>query len=131
MTLLTFYEKDDEIVTIEMMEGQLRIKDQVREYIDRGDALQSYCYMDFFLETYDGKLLPAKTSTQGRTRNTRIPYRDNCGRSGRCRILRSPGHETMPYIPGPWFPKRGADGQGGLYEASILALLKPCDHCEN
>lgn len=117
--------KSDDIVTIEMIGGQLQIKDQVREYMDRGDALLSWSYMDFVLDTYDGKMLPEKTSTQGRSRNMRVPYRDNTGRSGRCRILRSPGHETMPYIPGPWLPKRKEDDQGGLYEACILALLKP------
>ena len=61
----------------------------------------------------------------GRTTNVRIPYRAGCHRTGHCRIMRTAGHETMPYFAGPWFPKRDADNMNGLFEASMLALFKP------
>ncbi len=30
----------------------------------------------------------------------------------------------MPYFPGPWFAKRDKENINGLFEASMLALLK-------
>ena len=108
-----------------MVKGRLEIKDQAREYIDRGDALESWSYLDYFLGTYDGLVLKERESRRGRTPNTRVPYREGANRNGHCRIIRSVGHETMPYFPGEWFPKKVEDEQNGLFEAYMLALLKP------
>lgn len=113
----------NEYVTIEAIEGRLQVHDQVREYMDRGEPLRQWNYLDFFLGTYDGKRLKERTTPRGRTPNTRVPYKANCNRDKRCRIIRSAGHETMPYFPGQWFPKRDRDGV--LFQASMLALLKP------
>ena len=66
-----------------------------------------------------------KDSTRGRKPNMRVPYRDGCGRDTRCRIIKSPGHETMPFFPGQWFPKQDLEDENGLFKASMLALLKP------
>ena len=44
----------EETVTLEMVQGQLRIKDRAREYIDRGDQLENWSFLNFFLDTYDG-----------------------------------------------------------------------------
>lgn len=101
------------------------MKDQLKEYIDRGDALENWSYLDFFLGTYEGKTLPERTSARGRPASCRIPYRDGSGREGRCRIIRTSDHETMPYFPGPWFPKRDPCNEDGLFEACMLTLLKP------
>ena len=102
------------------------MKDQVREYIDRGDALENWSYLDYFLGMYDGYVLKERgSSRRGRTPNTRVPYREGANRDGHCRIIRSPGHETMPYFPGEWFPKRIEQDDNGLFEAYMLALLKP------
>lgn len=110
---------------LEKVEGRFLLKDQCREYIDRGDALEDWSYLDYFLGTYDGKILKDRVSSCGRPANMRVPYRDNGTRPGRCRVLRSPGHETMPYFPGQWFPKRDDDEENSLFHASMLALLKP------
>ena len=112
-------------VNVSMVEGNLRVKDQLAEYIDRGDALENWSYLDFFLGTYDGKCLPERTSARGRPASTRVPYRPGSGRDGCCRIVRASDHETMPYFPGPWFPKRDPDNENGLFEACMLTLLKP------
>lgn len=37
----------------------------------------------------------------------------------------------MPYIPGPWLPKKSENVEGGLYETCILALLKPWHSLQN
>ena len=115
----------EELVTLEMVEGQIQIKDRAREYIDRGDQLENWSFLNFFLETYDGTPAKDNDNARGRRPNTGIPYRDGTGRNGHCRIIRSPGHETMPYFPGQWFPKQDAEDCNGMFEASMLALLKP------
>ena len=93
--------------------------------MDRGHALQNMCYLDFFLNTYDGKCSTRPEGTRGHVPNTRVPYLEGSNRDGRCRIVRSLGHETMPYFPGQWFPRQEEDGKDGLFEAAMLALLKP------
>lgn len=108
-----------------MVNGHVQLKDQMRDYINRGNALEEWSYLDFFLGTYDGKIREQNTSARGRTANTRVPYLENCGRDGHARIIRSAGHETMPYFPGSWFAKRDPENVNGLFEASMLALLKP------
>lgn len=108
-----------------MVQGKLQIKDQAREYIDRGDALESWSYLDYFLGTYDGFVLKEQHSQCGRNPSTRVPYREGTNRDGHCRIIRSAGHETMPYFPGEWFPKKVNEDHNGLFEAYMLALLKP------
>ena len=108
-----------------MVEGKLQVKDQIKEYIDRGEALENWSYLDFFLGTYEGKTLPERTSARGRPPSSRVPYRDGSGREGRCRIVRASNHETMPYFPGPWFPKRDPCNENGIFEACMLTLFKP------
>jgi hypothetical protein len=103
------------------------MKDQVREYIDRGDALEHCSYLHYFLDTYDAppSRQRRRSTGVGRPLNKRIPYREGSNRQSHCRIVRSPGHETMPYFPGQWFPKKDDENTNGLFEASMLALLKP------
>ncbi len=108
-----------------MVEGQLMVKDQVREYVDRRDALENWSYLDYFLGMYDGKTLKDRTGPRGCKANTRVPYRENRNRNGHCRVIRPDGHETMPYFPGKWFPKKDNDDVNGIFEALMLALLKP------
>ena len=107
------------MINVEIVEGKLRVKDQVREYMDRGDALESCSYLDYFLNTYDGKPSKEKTSTYGRRPNVRVPYRDGSDRQGRCRIIKAAGHETMPYFPGQWFAKRDK-------KMATVCLKHPC-----
>ena len=113
------------MVTLEMVHGQLQIVDRAREYIDRGDLLEDWSFLSFFLDSYDGFPVKQSDNLRGRRPNTRIAYREGTGRDGHCRVIRSPGHETMPYFPGQWFPKKNPDDCNGIFEASMLALLKP------
>jgi hypothetical protein len=108
-----------------MVDGHVQLKDQVRDYAHRGDALKEWSYLDFFLGSYDGKVLKEQSTPRGRIPNKRVPYQDNCGRDGHARIIRTSGHETMPYFPGRWFARRDPENVNGLFEASMLALLKP------
>jgi hypothetical protein len=36
-----------------MVEGQLQVQDQICKYMDQGDALQNWSFLNFFLGTYD------------------------------------------------------------------------------
>ena len=108
-----------------MVDGQLRTKDQIHDYIDRGNPLELWSYFDYVLETYDGKMLSETANRKGRTCSVHVPYREGSNRHGHCRIIRAAGHETMPYIPGQWFPARDRENGSSLFEASMLALLKP------
>ena len=42
----------DDVVTLEMVEGHLQIKDWANNYIDRGNLLENWSFLDFFLGTY-------------------------------------------------------------------------------
>ncbi|KAF8262983.1 hypothetical protein EI94DRAFT_1704361 [Lactarius quietus] len=92
----------EDIINMEIVDGHVYIKDQVQEYVYHGQALESMNYLSFFLDTYDGLLPEQSLNAQGRLCNTQIPYLE-------CQ----------------WFPKNEHGKGNGLYEASMLALLKP------
>jgi hypothetical protein len=54
-----------------------------------------------------------------------MPYLENSNHAGHCRIVKAANHETMPYFPGQWFPKRDVMDVSGQFEVCMLALLKP------
>ncbi|KAF8804167.1 hypothetical protein BYT27DRAFT_7214241 [Phlegmacium glaucopus] len=124
---------------ITMVSGVITMKDQLNEYVFRGDELDGMDFLSFMLETYDGKaehfdnLQPnrqlATTDTpqrpRGRPPNRRVPYQQGFNKSGRCRIFRTEGHETLPQFAGSWMPRSDRPQDREIYCASILALLKP------
>ena len=59
----------DEVINTEIIEGEVHMKDQISEYIDWGDALGSWSYLNFFLDTYNGRFLKEKTSSRGHNPN--------------------------------------------------------------
>jgi hypothetical protein len=101
----------------------------MQEYADRGDELEEYSFLDFFLNTYEG--LPLKEEKAqvepraGRPKSTRIAYRKGSSRQKTCRIIRAAGHETAPKFIGTWFPHNDDEATNELYCASALALLFP------
>jgi hypothetical protein len=129
---------DDHSHTITLVSGQIALKDQVHEYMYRGEELNGMSFFSFMLDTYDAKadIVNDETgdrpgpedgarSLPGRPPNRRVPYRQGFTRIGRCRVMRTPGHETLPHFMGTWFPRNDRPGDRELYCASILALLKP------
>ena len=44
----------EEIVSIRAVDGVLAIQDDLKDYVDRGSALDNMNLLDFFLNTYDG-----------------------------------------------------------------------------
>ncbi|KAJ3574918.1 hypothetical protein NP233_g1427 [Leucocoprinus birnbaumii] len=108
------------------VDGEVELKDQLREYQFRGDLLEGFSLYDFMLETYEGKPLRGDVpqSGTGPSAQPRIPYRDGINRS-RVRVMRRDGHETMPNFVGKWFPRNDSPEERELYCSMILAVFRP------
>jgi hypothetical protein len=91
-------------VELTTVEGVLEIKDQLKEYIDRGPELATTCLLDFFLNTYERDKTRTPTTGTSHQLNERVPYLQNTGHGCRCRVVQTAGHETMPNFVGEWFP---------------------------
>lgn len=121
--------------TLQFVGGELEIRDQMKEYAYRGQALESDSLLKVLLDTYDAPYEPPKqgTTIEGgvtipvhqRPRHDRIPYLETYGKPNRCRIRRGPKSETMPRIKGRWFPRNDDLQCDELYCASMLLLLTP------
>lgn len=118
------------------------LKDQLRDYQYRGDALEEMNFLDYMLNTYEGKKSTYEDNNEeeanegepresnakkGRPPNARIPYQDEAKKGGSCRIMRTQGHETLPRFVGKWFSRNDCKYQQEIdtYHASMLMLLKP------
>jgi hypothetical protein len=122
---------------ITMVSGVMTMKDQLHEYMFRGESLDEMNLLAFVLDTYDAKAdgdegpgpqsetTNMHTRCSGRLRNHRVPYRQGFNRVGRCRVFRTAGHESLPHLVGRWLPRNDRPNERELYCASILALLKP------
>jgi hypothetical protein len=128
---ISSYVLQDDYVRVEVVGNKILMRDQLKEYTDRGEALDGYSFLDYFLDTYDGEeakgsaVVDLEKRGVGRPRSVRFPYRSSSGRTTRCRIVRQCGHETLPHIVGQWFPKNNDPDCQELYCASMLLLLKP------
>ena len=117
---------NDRAHLITMVSGVITLKDQLHEYMFRGEEMGEMSLLFFVLDTYDAKAEQTDaTRGLGRTINRRVPYREGFSKSGRCRVYRSSGHETLPHFMGGWFPRNDRLKERELYCASILALLRP------
>jgi Helitron helicase-like domain at N-terminus len=123
---------------ITMVSGVMTLKDQLHEYMFRGDEMAELNLFTFLLDTYDAKaeggndmqntqqdFTAPRTRSSGRVPNQRVPYREGFSRVGRCRVFRTEGHETLPHLVGRWLPRNDRPNERELYCASVLALLKP------
>jgi len=115
----------DETAIITAVDGVLTLKDDLKDYSDRGDQLANFNVLEFSLNTYDGDELPNSDNTRGRPPNDRVSYLDNTGHGKRCRIIRTDGHESMPNVIGTWFPRNDVPKFYDFYCACMLALLRP------
>jgi hypothetical protein len=112
----------------------LTLKDQLKEYQYRGEAMNSLNFIKFMLDTYEGKILrsdntqendPIESTRVGRPANLRVPYKSEYGKPTRARVFRTAGHETLPRFIGKWFERKDDPITKELYYASMLLLLKP------
>lgn len=99
----------------EMENGRVEARSQLTDYRERGVELESYNFLQFTVDTYEepvSKKRPARAdaasgSRRGRPRNLRAAYRPGYDRAAKFeRVVRSNGHNTLPNIVGPFFPRR-------------------------
>jgi len=65
-----------------VIDGVLEIKDQLKEYVNRGQGLAESNLLDFFLNTYErdqSKTDIQTPSSLGRKPNDRVPYLEGTG----------------------------------------------------
>ena len=122
--VVTLESTDGQPQVITMESGTFSLKDFLHDYQFRGKELTRMSLLRFMLDTYDAKA-DMNSASGGRRPNSRIPYRAGFSSTGRCRVFRTNGHETLPHFMGSWFPRNDRPCDRELYCASILALLKP------
>lgn len=104
--------------------GHVYPKNQVTDYILRGDFLESMNVLDFFVETYEVKV--AVEALVGRLASKRVPYLETHPRYSRAaRKLRQKGHNNLPNFIGQYFPRADDEDVQEFYCACMLVLLKP------
>ncbi|RDB21373.1 hypothetical protein Hypma_011904 [Hypsizygus marmoreus] len=117
------------IQRIVVQDGEVRLKDQVKDYRYRGDALAETNFLDFFLNTYEGRTdIRTNDDADESRRHTfseHVPYKEGAEKVSQCRIIRGEGHETLPNFIGQWFPRKDEPSTREFYCASMLFLLKP------
>ena len=140
--LPVFHINQEEMTMLTVVDGSIKLKDQLRDYKYRGEKLAPMNFLEFMLETYEdskdnkedgpeiGTVYDPTDGTSnsrgpGRPLSTRIPYQDEAGKGKRCRIVRSQGHETLPRFIGKWFCRSDSDHEKDLFRGSMLMLLKP------
>ena len=116
----------EETVNLKAVDGVLTIQDDLKDYVDRGTALEDVNMLNFFLNTYERDLVvPSTVGGPGRPQSVRVPYLEGTGHGKRCQVIRSAGHETMPNFVGDWFPRNDVPELQDFYQASMLALFTP------
>lgn len=131
---------------LQVIDGTVQLKDQLRDYTYRGEGLDHMSFMDFILNTYEGQKAenqPVMTEeggdgddpreTRGRPANGRVAYMPEARKGDRCRIIRMTGHETLPRFVGKWFPRNDSDDrqEQDFYHAQMLLLLRPWREMSN
>ncbi|KAJ7475396.1 hypothetical protein B0H11DRAFT_1917799 [Mycena galericulata] len=114
---------------LNLQQGVFVLKDQPKEYTDRGHELDDMNFHDYFIDTYHGSMLTARMDEDAQSGDENAPHPRRQGR---------PASRRVPYLPesrrkraaessedrfvGTWFPRSDA---GDYYYACMLALLKP------
>ncbi|KAF7288210.1 ATP-dependent DNA helicase [Mycena chlorophos] len=105
--------------------GEFVLRDQLKEYQDRGTALSAMNFYDYFTLTYHGTELEEKPDSErrGRPQSERVPYLPSASRAG-CRVIRHERAEINLHFIGKWFP-RADDPNTEYYSAQMLLLFRP------
>lgn len=97
--------------------GRLYTQNQVTDYVLRGDALENYSVLDFFMDTYESTMdeveekrvsAPGVQHVRGRPRHERVRYQTAHPKSGqKVRIIRREGHNTCTVRPFFFYSNHG------------------------
>jgi hypothetical protein len=143
LTIFKDYESD--IVSLQVRQnGKLQVANYIIDYRLRGEELENYSYLEFFVETYEEKQGKAKKQrttqvndenddeekgeehTVGRLANLRSNYHEGHPKHDtHSRVVHSKGHNTLPSVVGPFFPRADNPEQRLYYYVSMLAILSP------
>ena len=93
----------EETVTLKAIDEVLTVKDDLKDYVDQGNAMADWNMLAFFLDTYKGTMVDPLVGGRGRPQNICVPYLEGTGHGNRCRVIRSRSHETMPNFIWEWF----------------------------
>ena len=117
--------------------GKLQPRNQVTDYMFRGEDLEDYNVIEFFVNTYEVPLKKedAQVKTHldnnggyrhgGRPCHQRVPYLSSHIKSRiKQQVIRGSGHNNLPNFIGRYFPPRDDPDQYPFYCASMLMLLK-------
>jgi hypothetical protein len=111
--------------TLTVENGELQLVNQLKDYANRGDLLDSYSLLEFYRDTYDGRKLKNDSPDHVIERsNKRSDYKDH-NNTSKCRVVRRKGHETMVELIGSWIPRRDNEETYAIYCGTMLALLVP------
>ncbi|KAJ3565934.1 hypothetical protein NP233_g7319 [Leucocoprinus birnbaumii] len=123
---LNFWVPSQSCNKVIFIDRDVELRDQLRDYQYRGDALGDYSFYQFLINTYEGDPLPDnfQPSARGRNVHERIPYRAGV-HPRKCRLVRKPGHETHPNFIGKWFPRNNRPEEAEEHAAMMLMLFRP------
>ena len=113
--------------------GQLYSSSQIEDYLYRGAELEKSSFFAFVINTWEEPFSSTRehsssgqTNRKGRPRHERSHYLPEHPKSESHRhVFHIDGHNTLPHIQGPWFPRRDDTTSQDFYCACMLALLKP------
>ena len=94
------------MVILTATNGNIELKDQLKDYKFRGEELADMNFLGFMLDTYKSSTKQnekgednepflsdtddaQQTTGRGRPLSTRIPYQDDAGKGKHCRIIRN------------------------------------------
>ena len=78
----------EETVNLKAVDGVLTIQDDLKDYVDRGTALEDVNMLNFFLNTYERDLVvPSTVGGPGRPQSVRVPYLEGTGHGKRCQVI--------------------------------------------
>src|ERR1700722_12047059 len=139
-----------DVVTLNVdKRGSWTTPSQIEDYALRGQELENAPFLHFVVDTYDERISPsglhslAEAEDEGEDvdRIFRVPGRSAAHRCGylpdhpkhgkHVRVIRDQGHNYLPEVVGPYFPRRDDPERMDYYFASMLALLKPWRDLKN
>jgi len=139
-------EEENDTITLEVdSHGVMYPKSQVTDYMVRGDALEEYNLIEFFMNTYKDKIMGQAelvmeeavkedisdkyhelSLTHGHRHHQHVPYQQIHPKWRTLQhVMRASDHNNLPNFIGRQFPCIDDPETYDFYCASMLMLLKP------
>jgi len=116
------------------LDGQIYASCQLQDYVLRGPEMVNCSLLSFAIDTWeetyqyekDKEMHRSTIPKSGRPAHVRAHYMQEHPRwRSHRRVFRAEGHNMLPRIAGPWFPRNDNPSVYDFYCACMLALLKP------